>query len=51
MLQNGKKYQHQGLGRLLIEDAERAAKDKLGVAVLTSDKSFMTNKSIFIKNG
>ncbi|MBE9511564.1 MAG: GNAT family N-acetyltransferase [Bacteroidetes bacterium] len=47
---NGKKYQHQGLGSLLIEEVERDGKDMLGVAVVTSDKSFMTNKEIFIKN-
>ena len=48
---NGKKYQHQGLGSLLIEEVERDAKDMLGVAVITSDKSFMANKEIFTKNG
>jgi hypothetical protein len=48
---NGKKFQKQGLGRLLIQDAERHAKGMRGVAVLTSDKAFMTNKDIFIKNG
>lgn len=47
----GKKYQHKGLGRLLIEDVEKEAKAMLGVAVVTSDKSFMVNKDIFIKNG
>lgn len=48
---NGKKYQHQGLGTLLIKEVEADAKDMLGVAVITSDKSFMANKEIFIKNG
>jgi len=48
---NGKKHQHQGLGTLLIEEVEKDAKDMLGVAVITSDKSFMANKEIFIKNG
>jgi len=48
---NGKKHQNKGLGTLLIEEAEKDAKDMLGVAVLTSDKSFMANKVIFIKNG
>ncbi len=47
---NGKKYQHHGLGTLLINEIEKDAKDMLGVAVLTSDKSFMTNKEIFVKN-
>lgn len=48
---NGKKHQHQGLGRLLIEEAENDAKDMLGVATITSDKAFMTTKEIFVKNG
>ena len=47
---NGKKYQHQGLGGLLIDEVEKDGKDMLGVAVVTSDKSFMANKEIFIKN-
>lgn len=48
---NGKKYQHQGLGTLLIEEVEKDAKGMLGVAVVASDKSFMANKEIFMKNG
>ena len=48
---NGKKYQHQGLGSLLIKEAEKDAQTMLGVAVVTSDKSFMANKKIFVKNG
>jgi hypothetical protein len=48
---NGKKYQHQGLAGLLINEAENDAKDMLGVAVITSDNSFMVTKEIFIKNG
>ena len=47
---NGKKYQHQRLGSFLIKEVEKDAKDMLGVAVLTSDKAFMTNKNIFLKN-
>ncbi|MBN2316102.1 MAG: GNAT family N-acetyltransferase [Sedimentisphaerales bacterium] len=47
----GKKHQHKGLGRLLIEEVEKEAKAMLGVAVVTSDKSFMANKDIFVKNG
>ena len=47
---NGKKHQHQGLGSILIKEVERDGKDMLGVAVVTSDKSFMTTKKIFIKN-
>ena len=48
---NGKKYQHHGLGTLLIKEVEKDAKKMLGIAVITSDKSFMANKEIFIKNG
>ncbi|MDY6833734.1 MAG: GNAT family N-acetyltransferase [Chloroflexota bacterium] len=48
---NGKKYQHQGLGTLLIQEVEQDAKDMMGIAVVTSDKSFMANKGIFTKNG
>ncbi len=47
---NGKKHQHQGLGKLLLEEAEKDAKDMLGVATITSDKAFMVNKEIFLKN-
>jgi hypothetical protein len=48
---NGKKYQHQGIGYLLIREVEKDAQDMFGVAVVTSDKSFMTNKDIFLKHG
>jgi hypothetical protein len=48
---NGKKYQHRGLGSLLIQEAERDARGTLGVCTVTSDKSFMAGKDIFIKNG
>ncbi|MBN2030586.1 GNAT family N-acetyltransferase [bacterium] len=48
---NGKKYQHQGLGSLLIQEAEKDARNMLGVAVVTSDESFMANKKIFLKSG
>jgi hypothetical protein len=47
----GKQHQHQGLGALLIREAEAAAKGMLGVCALTSDKSFMVRKDIFIKLG
>ena len=47
---NGKKYQHQGLGTLLIKEVEKDAKDMMGIAIITSDKSFMANKEIFTKN-
>ncbi len=45
-----KKHKHQGLGTLLIEEAEKAAKDLLGVAVITSDKAFMSTKEVFLEN-
>jgi hypothetical protein len=48
---NGKPYQHQGLGTLLIQEAEKDGRDLLGIAVLTSDHSFMANREIFLKNG
>jgi hypothetical protein len=48
---NGKKNQHQGLGSLLIQEAEKDARGTLGVCAVTSDKSFMAGKEIFIKNG
>lgn len=47
----GKKYQHQGLGKRLIDEVERDAKDMTGVAVITSTKSFMAKKDLFIKHG
>jgi predicted Rdx family selenoprotein len=47
----GKQRQHKGLGALLIDEAEAAAQGMLGVCVLTSDKSFMARKDIFIKRG
>ncbi len=48
---NGKKYQHQGLGTLLIKEVEGDAKKRDGVAVLTSNKAFMAQKELFLKNG
>jgi hypothetical protein len=47
---NGKPYQHQGLGTLLIQEAEKDARELLGVSVLTSDHSFMASSKIFLKN-
>jgi hypothetical protein len=47
----GKKYQNQGLGTLLIKEAEKDSEMMEGVSVVTSDGSFMANKSIFLKNG
>ena len=48
---HGKKHQHQGLGTLLIKEVEKDAKGMLGVAVVTSDKSFMVKRAIFEKQG
>jgi hypothetical protein len=48
---NGKKYQHQGLGKLLLDEVAKDAQDMQGIAVITSDKAFMTTKNIFLKNG
>jgi GNAT superfamily N-acetyltransferase len=47
----GKKFQNQGLGSLLIKEAENDAKEMKGVAVVTSDNPFMSNRTIFLKNG
>ncbi len=47
----GKKYQNQGLGTLLIKEAEKDSEGMKGIAVVTSDNAFMTNKTIFLKNG
>lgn len=41
---NGNKYQHQGLGVKLISEVEKDASGMTGVAVLTSDNSFMADK-------
>ena len=48
---HGKERQHQGLGALLIGAVEAEAKAMLGVCVLTSDKSFMVRRDIFLKLG
>ena len=48
---NGKKYQHQGLGNVLIDEVEKDAQKMSGVAVVTSDKSFMATREIFLKKG
>jgi hypothetical protein len=48
---NGKKYQHQGLGSRLLQEVEKEARELLGVAVMTSDKAFMANKDLMLKNG
>ncbi len=46
-----KKYQHLGLGSLLIEEVEKDAKNMMGVTVITSNNPFMANNKIFLKNG
>ncbi len=48
---NGKKYQHHGLGSILINEVESAAAGMNGVAVLASDRAFMANRNIFLKMG
>jgi GNAT superfamily N-acetyltransferase len=47
---NGKKFQHQGLGRALLQEAETRAEGTLGVAVMTSNKAFMADKQLFEGN-
>jgi hypothetical protein len=47
---NRKKYQHRGLGKQLITEAEKDASEMNGVAVVTSDNAFMASKEIFLKN-
>jgi hypothetical protein len=46
-----KKYQHQGLGRQLINEVEKDASEMNGVTVLTSEGSFMVKKDIFLSIG
>ncbi len=48
---NGKKFQHQGLGGMLIQEVEKDAENMSGVSVITSKKSFMATQDIFLKNG
>jgi GNAT superfamily N-acetyltransferase len=48
---NGKKYQHQGLGKQLLEEVEADARDSRGVAVMVSDKAFMADAALFLKHG
>jgi hypothetical protein len=47
----GKKFQNNGLGSLLIKEAENDSRGMKGVAVVTSDNSFMANRAVFLKNG
>jgi hypothetical protein len=46
-----KKYQHQGLGKMLISEVEKDASRMKGVAILVSNGSFMADSRIFLKNG
>jgi len=48
---NGKKFQHQGLGAQLLAEVEKDSKGTAGIAVLTSDASFMAGRELFLKNG
>jgi hypothetical protein len=48
---NGKKFQHQGLGHLLLNEVENDAKDKMGIAAVTSDAAFMATRELFLKHG
>ena len=50
---NPNKYKEKGNGSLLVEESiEVAKKDRrYGVAVVSSDGSFMANKELFLKNG
>jgi ribosomal protein S18 acetylase RimI-like enzyme len=47
------KYKNKGYGSLLIEECIKDAKKKgsYGVAVVTSEDSFMAGKDLFLKNG
>jgi len=47
----GKKFQHQDLGSGLIHEVERDAAGMNGVAVMTSENSFMADKRVFVRNG
>ncbi|MCP4728033.1 MAG: GNAT family N-acetyltransferase [bacterium] len=50
---NGNKNKERGFGSLLINECIKDAKeaDKIGVAVITSEGSFMAGRSLFLKNG
>jgi len=45
------KYKNQGLGTKLLQEVEKDVNYKIGIAVITSDDSFMANKNLFEKNG
>jgi hypothetical protein len=47
----GRKFQHLGLGTLLLREVEKDARSLLGVAAIASDGSFMAGREIFLKNG
>ena len=44
-------HQHRGLGKALLDAVEQDATGTRGVAVVTSDKGFMANKTLFLKQG
>ncbi len=50
---NGKKHQGKGLGKRLLEECEKDTIEKgfNGIAVLTSEDSFMATKQLFLKTG
>ncbi len=48
---NGNKHKNRGLGRMLLEAAGEDAAGTAGMAVVTSDGSFMANRDVFIGNG
>jgi hypothetical protein len=48
---NPNKYKKKGYGSELIRECIKDAEGKNGVAVITSEDSFMASKDIFLKNG
>lgn len=48
---NPNSYKNKGYGSALIKECIKDAKGKFGVAIVTSNDSFMANKNIFLKNG
>lgn len=47
---HGRRYQQQGLGSILLKEVEKDAVNMNGVAAISSDKAFMANNKIFLKN-
>jgi len=45
------KYKKQGYGSDLIKECIKDANGKLGIAVISSDDSFMASKEIYLQNG